>query len=116
MIIQKTSGRSWQCYRDEPNDNLTNSGSFKSKVKITGETPAVGNTKDVKIAAPGKCLSSFSKTLEIPLINCEIHFILTCSSASVITNSASAGAFEITDPKPYVLVITLSVQYNVKLF
>ena len=47
MIIQKTSGSLWQCYRDEPNDNLTNSESFKSKVKITEETPSVGNTKNV---------------------------------------------------------------------
>ena len=32
----KTSGSFWQYYRDEPNDNLANSESFKFKVKITG--------------------------------------------------------------------------------
>ena len=31
----KTSGSLWQYYKDEPNDNLANSESFKSKVKIT---------------------------------------------------------------------------------
>ena len=31
----KTSGGLWQYYKDEPNDNLANSQSFKSKVKIT---------------------------------------------------------------------------------
>ena len=31
----KTSGRLWQYYKDEPNDNLADSESFKSKVKIT---------------------------------------------------------------------------------
>ena len=31
----KTSGSLWQCYKDEPNDNLANSQSFKYKVKIT---------------------------------------------------------------------------------
>ena len=31
----KTSGRLWQYYKDDPNDNLTDSESFKSKVKIT---------------------------------------------------------------------------------
>ena len=41
----KTSGRLWQYYRDEPNDNVTDSESFKSKIKITGNTPADGNTK-----------------------------------------------------------------------
>ena len=36
----KTSGSLWQYYRDEPNDNLVNSESFKFKVKITGKSPA----------------------------------------------------------------------------
>ena len=31
----KTSGSLWQYYKDDPNDNLTDSESFKSKVKIT---------------------------------------------------------------------------------
>ena len=44
----KTSGSSWQYYKDEPNDNLTNFESFKIKIKIAGNTPANGNTKDVK--------------------------------------------------------------------
>ena len=36
----KTSGSLWQNYKDDPNDNLPDSESFKSKVKITGNTPA----------------------------------------------------------------------------
>ena len=48
----KTSGSLWQYYRDEPNDNLTDSESFKSKLKITGNTPADGNTKNVAIMVP----------------------------------------------------------------
>ena len=35
--------------QDDPNDNITQSESFKAKIKITGNTPADGNTKDVKI-------------------------------------------------------------------
>ena len=45
----KTSGSLWQYYKDDPNDNLTNSESFKSKVKITANTPNKGNTKDLEI-------------------------------------------------------------------
>ena len=60
----KTSGSLWQYYRDEPNDNLENSGSFK--YKITGKTPAAGNEKDVEIMVPLKYLSNFWRTLEIP--------------------------------------------------
>ena len=43
----KTSQSLWQYYKDEPNYNLTDSESFKSKVKITGNTPVNGNTKDI---------------------------------------------------------------------
>ena len=73
----KTSGSLWQYYKDEPNDNLAHSESPKSKVKITGSTPADGNTKDVKIIVPLKYLSNFWRTLEMPLINCEVILILT---------------------------------------
>ena len=52
----KTCGGLWQYYKDEPNDNLANSESFKSKVKITGKTPADGNTKNVEIIVPLKYL------------------------------------------------------------
>ena len=45
----KTSGSLWQYYKDEPNDNLADSESFKSKVKITGNTPNNGNAKNVEI-------------------------------------------------------------------
>ena len=45
----KTSGTLWQYYRDEPNDNLADSESFKSKTKITERTPDDGNEKDVEI-------------------------------------------------------------------
>ena len=44
----KASGCLWKYYRDDPNDNMTQSKSFKCKIKTTGKTPAVGNTKDVE--------------------------------------------------------------------
>ena len=103
----KTSGSLWQYYKDDPNDNITQSESFKSKIKITGKTPAAGNTKDVEIIVPLKYLSNFWRTLEMPLINCEVNLILTWSSTCVITNSTGAGRFAITDTKLYVPVVTL---------
>ena len=112
----KTYGSLWQYYRDESNDNLTNSKSFKSKMKIIGKTPVAGNEKDVEIMVALKYLSNFWRTLEMPLINCEVNLILTWSSASVITNSTGAGTSEIADTKLYVPVITLSRQDNSKLF
>ena len=113
----KTSESLWKYYRDEPNDNLADSksDSFKSKRKITGKTPNNGNEKDVEIMAPLKYLSNFWRTLEMPLINCEVNLILIWSSTCVITLSTCAGRFAITYTKLYVLVKTLSTQDNPKL-
>ena len=73
----KTSGSLWQYYRDEPNDSLIDSESFKSKIKITGKAPVAGNEKDVEIMVPLKYLSNFWRTIEMSLINCEVNLILT---------------------------------------
>ena len=73
----KTSGRLWQYYRDEPNANLADSESFKSKIMIIGKIPNNGNEKDVEIIVPLKYLSNFWRTVEMPLINCKVNLILT---------------------------------------
>ena len=89
----KTSGSLWQYYKDEQNDNLADSESFKSKVKITGNTPDDGNTKDVEIIVPLRDLNNFWRTLEMPLINCKVNLVSTWSSTCVITNSTGTGRF-----------------------
>ena len=111
----KTSGSLWQYYKDEPNDNLANSESFKSKVKITGSTPAGVNTKDVKTVVPLEYLSNFWRTFEMPLINCEVNLILTWSPTCVISSATGETKFKITETKLYVPVVTLSTQDNAKL-
>ena len=55
----KTSGGLWQYYKDDPNYNLTDSESFKSKVRKTGKTPNNGNTKHVEITVPLKYFRKF---------------------------------------------------------
>ena len=111
----KTTGSLWQYFRDEPDDNLDDSESFKSKIKITGKTPNNANVKDVEIMVPLKHLTNFWRTLEMPLINCEVNLILTWSSTCVITNSNGARRSAITDTKLYVPLVTLSTQENTKL-
>ena len=74
----KTSGSLWQYFRDESDENLADSESFKSKVKITVKTPSNDNEKNVEIMVPLKYLSNFWRTLEMPFINCEVNLILTC--------------------------------------
>ena len=56
----ETSGNLRQYCRDEqPNNNLASSKSSKSKIKITGRTPAGGNKTDVETTVPLKYLSNF---------------------------------------------------------
>ena len=64
---------------------------------------------------PLKYLSNFWRTIEMPLINCEINLILTWSANCVInyTNAANQNpTFEIAETKLYVSVVTLSTQDN----
>ena len=68
---------------------------------------------------PLKYLSNFWRTLEIPLINCEISLHLKWSNNSFLVVGTAANQkskFKITDGKLYVLIVTLSTQDNVKLF
>ena len=90
---------------------------FKFKTKIAGRIRDDG-TKNIKIRVPLKYVSSFWRILEMSLINCEINLILTWSNRGfIIVNSISGQepAFTITDIKPYVPVVILSVQDNAKL-
>ena len=89
--------------QDDPNDNITQSESFKPKITITRKTPAAGNTKDAEI------------TLEMPLINCEVNLILTWSKTCIISSAIGETKFAITETKLYVPVVTLSTQDNAKL-
>ena len=122
----KTTGSLWQYCKDIParnnNNHIVNfavnnlTDSFNFKAKFTGQTGDDG-TKDVEIMVPLKYLSNFWRTLEMPLINCEVNLILTWSSTCVLiaTNIANQNAtFTITDTKLYVPVVTLSTQENAK--
>ena len=111
----KASASLWQYYKDEPNDNIADSESFRSKIKITAKLPAEDNTKDIEIIVPLKYLSNFWRTLEMALVNCEVNLILTWYKDCVITNSEGEEKFAITETKLYVPVVTLSSQDNAKL-
>ena len=58
--------------------NDTDSLNFKSN--IIGKTNDDGDIENVEIMIPLKYLSNFWRTLEMPLINCEVDVILTWSS------------------------------------
>ena len=84
---------------------------------MTGQT-GDGGTKNVEIIDPLKYLSNFWRTLEVPLVNCEINLILTwCTNCVIVPNNVANqnAKFKITDTKLYVPVVTLSTQGNSKL-
>ena len=105
-----TTGSLWQYCKDIPardanDDDIVifadgnTTDSFKFKLNITGRT-GNGGTKDVEIMVPLKYLSNFWRTLEMPLINCEVNLILRWSSSCVLiaTSIPNQNAkFAITD-------------------
>ena len=140
---EKTSGSLFNYYRVEPNEaeiadangainiSIRNSESFDYKTKIVGSL-ATGELEkdDVEIAIPLKYLGSFWRSLDIPLINCEITLILSWYKECVLVGRAHRGPpapapafitspeneiFEITDCKLYVPVVTLSAENDIKL-
>ena len=124
----KTRGSLWQYCKDIPARNANDeiivfdvnnvTDSFNFKVKFTGQTGNNGR-KNVDIMVPLKYLSNFWRTLEMPLINCEVNLILTWSSTCILIATgvpSQAATFAITDTKLYVPVVTLSTQENTKFF
>ena len=148
---KKATGSLWNYYRDETNDPLSsNSESFKYKTSITGNTynvdvTIIGNggnpipnpnydankvgKNKIEVVIPLKYLSNFWRSLNIPLINCEVELILTWSKNCVLadmTERALQGnnpaivaptglEFKITYPKLYVPVVSLSKENDIKL-
>ena len=138
---KKTTGSSWNYYRDEPNsstnnNNIThpilNSESFDYKANFmkNGVTHNNLTKNDVKTVPP---LKHFWRSLNIPLINCEIELILfrfkNCVLINKFTRDADYNAnlivyeidnpenaiFQITDTKLYVPVVSLSKENDINL-
>ena len=100
---RKTTGCLWNYYRDEPhsdiggannnvNYSIKDSKSFDYKTSITGKLEGNNTEKEVEIVVPLKYLSNFCRTLNMPLINCEINLILTWSENFVLTSKATRDA------------------------
>ena len=137
---EKTSGSLFNYYRDEPSEttigagnnainiSIRNSKSFDYKTEITESLDAGEDQKEyVKIAIPLKHLGNFWRSLDIPLINCEITLVLSWYKECVLVGRAFRGPpaaainsptdlrFEITDCKLYVPIVNLSAESDSKL-
>ena len=117
-----TSGSLWNFKRDEIIGNINlknnNSSSFKYKSNLIGNTVADGvnrKKEGVEIVVPLKYLSNFWRSLEIPLINCEVELSLRWYGKCILSNAAGDSTFKITDAKLYVPIVTLKTEDYVKL-
>ena len=100
---RKTTGSLWNYYRDEPSstigaNNIThsilNSESFDYKANFmeNGVTQNNLTKNDVKVVVPLKHLINFWKSLNIPLINCEVELILFWSKNCVLADMTTSDA------------------------
>ena len=88
---------------------------LNQKSGLTNDNWIIDNAE---IMVPLKYLSNFCRTLEMPLINCEVKLILMWSADCVIIYNDVANqvpTFTITETFLYVPVVTLSTQDNAKL-
>ena len=75
---------------------------FHLNIKKYNWQEGKGRHKNTETRVPLKYLSSFWRTLEMPLINCEINLILTWSKNYILISGGTdnqAPAFAINDTK-----------------
>ena len=111
--------------RQEPLENNANitiagSSSFKYNSTFLGNANVENNNavqKNAKIIVPLKHISSFFRSLEIPLINTKLYIKLNSYKNSVIStvDAANSTSFKITKTELYVPVVTLNTEDNNKL-
>ena len=143
------SGSLWNYYRDNVNDENENGDnghkinnnktrtrkSFKYKTKIIGSTPQNVSRLNAEVVVPLKYLCNFWRSLNLPLISCEIEFDLRWERNCIITeisrifravdpntdpvvyelkSQTTTATFQINNAKLNVPVVTLSVNNNIK--
>ena len=86
-----------------------NSSSFKHKASF------VTNRNGAKTAVTLKYLSNFWRSVEMPLIICEVELSFRWNENYVLSSEDGNSIFAITDTKLYVPIVTLSAEDNVKL-
>ena len=130
-------GSLWNYYRDkidDVDDNGSDDKSFEYKTKLIGKLPKrpaqPGNEGDadrppqppvptlhVEVTITLKYLSNFWRSLDLPLMDCEIELNLLWTKDCVLIqhhNNITGKNFMITSTKLYVPVVTLSTDDNAK--
>ena len=101
---KKITGSLWDYYRDEPSNPLSSDSEyFKYKTSIQGNNYNVGageqgydankvGTNETEVVISLKYLSNFWRSLNIPLINCEVELILTWCKNCVLADMTVRAA------------------------
>ena len=118
------------------NKKTITSKSFEYETKLLWRTPDNNFILDTEVAVPLKYLSNFWRSLDLPLINCEIKLDLSWSKECISEISiipripgnldanppvqkvpaiqTTAATFQINNAKFHVPVVTLSINDNIK--
>ena len=117
------------------NNKTITSKSFACKTKIIGSTPNNNDILGTAFIISLKYFSNFWRSLDLPLINCEIELYLRWTKNCVISEISRAfrvvnpnadpveyevvtqttgATFQINNAKLYVSVVTLSINDNIK--
>ena len=120
-----SSGSLWHCKRDEvpANDadlSIINFQSFEYKASLVGKTAnavkhTISSIKDAKIVVPLKYLSSFWRSLEMPLINCKVYIELNWIEDCNLSSPGDSAKLAITNAKLHVPKVTLSTKDSANL-
>ena len=115
LILQEVEGN----LRDEIEEDVdlaldddhmpNNSLSFKYKWSF------ITNRNVVKTAVPLKYLSNFSRSLEMPSINCKVELSLKWDKNCILSSEDGNSLFAITDTKLCFPIVTFSAEDNFKI-
>ena len=126
QIVQEDYGSLKEINATNANIYNANNSPFKFKSSLFDNLAADGK-QIVTVAVPLKYLSTFWRSLEMPLINYEVELSLSLIENwvlsgeeniydnGVVSNAGIAATFKITDAKLYVPAVTLSTEDNAKL-
>ena len=126
-----TSESLWNFYRDEINDSTnennhannyriinkktTTSKSFDHKTELIGSTPDNNSRLNAEAVVLLKYLNNFWRSLDLPLIICEIELELTWSKYCVISEISRTPEVEGNNPADETLTNWSNISNNAKL-
>ena len=126
------SGSLWSYYRDEIDDADDNASFFWGKTEARPDRPAQSGPDaqenqqprtnqpsfNAEVVVLLRYLSKFQRSLDLTLVNCEIELELNMSKTCLLIEEddhITDASFTNTSTKIYVIVVTLSINNNIKL-